>query len=120
MQSIWVRINGLKYSFWKQKAIGIVKTFKNLEFKLLDGILHIEKHGITIGKKNLFESVIVWGIQITQISLHFDAKMLVSQKWLARLISLFICSYRMIVNASSHHHFYVEICTNKVWRNINK
>lgn len=48
MHFIWVQTNELKYSLekpWiigKQKAIGIVKTFKYSEFKLLDGILHIE------------------------------------------------------------------------------
>ena len=44
MHSIWVRINELGYSFGKQK----VKTFRYLEFKLLDGD---EKCGLVLVKR---------------------------------------------------------------------
>ena len=70
-----------QYSLGKQKAIGIVKTFKYSEFKLLD-VLHIEKRGLFMVK--------------------------------SYLVSIFICSYRMIVSACSHHHLSVGICIYKI------
>lgn len=50
MQSIYVRITGLKYRLRKQKAIGIVNTFEYLDIKTFNGILNNEKCGLLMVK----------------------------------------------------------------------
>ena len=48
MHCIWVRTNSLEYKLLEKESFQIVKTFKKLEFRLLDGILHNEKYTLHI------------------------------------------------------------------------
>ena len=80
MHSIRVRIDAIKYKLGKLKAIGIVKTFKYSEFKLLDGILHNETRGLLMVKRICLNQSTNKDSNYTIFFLHFQTQMLVPRK----------------------------------------